>query len=96
MTNPEPAIHTDRAENTLHTMLERILNEEDLDAATTFAEAINLYIKSMRRRDGRIKFGPADVHGLLSIVQILITVPTLEDEIVKLYSGKKGTQDVQS
>ncbi len=96
--NTEPATHLSKAEDTIHKMLESILSQEDVETADTLADAINLYIKAMRRRDGRIKFGPADIHGFLTMVHVLLTVPTLEDQIVKLYSGKpaKETRDVQS
>ncbi len=48
---------------------------EDFDVAYLFAAGINLHSEAMRRRAGRLLYGPADVQRLLKLIDLVINVP---------------------
>lgn len=50
------------------------------DAAYIIAAALNVYSESIRRRSGRILYGPGDIKNLLSILSMLLAPPELADQ----------------
>lgn len=89
MTDAPPTIPADKVENTLRELMNAVLAEEDAHIATMIAEAFNLYLTTIRRRDGRGKLGPSDVRGILIILRVLMEVPTLEADLAIAYSQGK-------
>ena len=72
----------------LSTMLHTILSSEDQETAVVIADAINLYLKAMKRRDGRTRFAPPDASGLLTIITILTQgIPSIESDIAQAFAG---------
>lgn len=62
-------------------------SEED-DTAFIVAGAINLYSESMRRRVGRILYGPEDVRGLFGILSVLLSTSenAVKNDLAKVTS----------
>lgn len=53
-------------------ILQSLANREEADAAFILAATINLYSESIRRRAGRILYGPEDAKELLRMVNVLL------------------------
>lgn len=90
MSETQTRIPADKVENTLRELMEAVLAEEDAHIANMIAEAFNLYLTTIRRRDGRGKLNPSDVRGILIILRVLMEVPTLESDLAIAYSQGKG------
>jgi hypothetical protein len=56
----------------IHEAITSLLEGENADSAFIVAAAINIYNDAMRRRHGRLIYGPADVLALFEICKILL------------------------
>jgi len=69
--------------NELRETIAKLHESNDADIAFIVAATINLYADSMRRRAGRILFGPSDVRILLEMIVKLITVADISQDYAK-------------
>lgn len=60
--------------HSIHEMLHNVSHAENQDTAYLVAAAINLYSEAIRRRVGRVLYGPNDVKAMLTICEIILTV----------------------
>ena len=63
---------------TIAQILSTISQAEAKDETFLVAAAINLYSESIRRRAGRILYGPADVTALTAIITTLLKAAEIE------------------
>ena len=84
---------TDRPISTLLATLDSL---EDSDTAFITAAAINLYNETLRRKHGRILYGPADVANLAGIIHSLLNPPVSLADPEKVKRSAKPTPEEET
>lgn len=59
-------------------VLAELAKSEDTDTTYVIAAAINLYSETMRRKQARVLYGPADARRLLELCSLLLNPPPVE------------------
>lgn len=80
---------------TITDTLRSLETAEDDDAGFLIAATINLYSESIRRRAGRVIWGPGDVKNLLSICKTLLAPPELGDQDYRPAKTRPEPNDVE-
>ena len=60
-------------------VLSELAKSEDTDTAFIIAATINLYTETMRRKQGRALYSPADARRLLEICALFLNPPPTEE-----------------
>ena len=77
-------------------ILQSLKADEDADVAYLFAATLNLYSEALRRRAGRIMYGPTDVKAVLDIVNTLLACNELTQEYVSTRSIVPSKEEAQA